>query len=183
VNFFSKAQLPDLLSERDGRYDLSLFVTGDSKRISAFVVCGLMESQLAELWEEINNRVAIDYQAGLSDDFSRWNVYLVFLVSGLISKQLRYTIENDKFALRKLMVFVPEVKVDDEFVIRLLNDEILGHDLVVDPVENALVPGQNYNSRIFDVLSEYESIPSDNKLESKELREKVIARLLGEVSL
>ena len=173
MNFFSKAQLPDLLSERDGRYDLSLFVTGDSKRISAFVVCGLMESQLAELWEEINNRVAIDYQAGLSDDFSRWNVYLVFLVSGLISKQLRYTIENDKFALRKLMVFV----------IRLLNDEILGHDLVVDPVENALVPGQNYNSRIFDVLSEYESIPSDNKLESKELREKVIARLLGEVSL
>lgn len=61
------------------------------------------EKVLEEVWEEITNSIAIHFQTKLPKDIEVWNIYVAFMVSGIVSKELKYQVEQDKFSTRKLV--------------------------------------------------------------------------------
>ena len=61
------------------------------------------EILLQQLWKRINNLISIEYQTQIEDDFTRWNIYLVFSIPMKISNSLKYLIENDTYFMRKII--------------------------------------------------------------------------------
>lgn len=69
------------------------------------VFCCLSESEfvLEKSWEEITDFINHDYLCKIASDFERWNSYLLFYNYEGVSRELQYLIENDKFAIRKVV--------------------------------------------------------------------------------
>jgi hypothetical protein len=62
------------------------------------------ETELAKIWEDISNAVAIYYQTQLDSEFDRWNLYLFYLIPTAVEKAIKYKIENDPISSRKIVV-------------------------------------------------------------------------------
>lgn len=79
---------------------------------------------LQDSWRAVNSSLSqylIDY---MEDDFSRWNLYLLFLSSTSIQKKLQYEIENNTFSSRKIVVPDFHDEINDESAQQLINDHI-----------------------------------------------------------
>lgn len=87
--------------------------------------------KLELLWSRINNLIGTEFQTKLDDEFSRWNIYLVFFISQKISNALKYTIENDTFFVRKIIFDNQLAYLGKDHIAKCLNDHILGDDIHV----------------------------------------------------
>lgn len=90
------------------------------------------EEVLEKLWSRINNFVGAEYQSKLENEFSSWNIYLVFFISKKISNSLKYTVENDAFFMRKIIFDNQLVAPEKEHIAKYLNDHILGKNINVE---------------------------------------------------
>lgn len=102
------------------------------------------EEVLECLWSRINNLIGTEYQTKLDDEYSSWNIYLVFFTSQKISNALKYTIENDTFFVRKIVFDNQLSELKEEHLAGYFNDHILGKDILVE------------SSSMLEVLSEPE---------------------------
>lgn len=61
---------------------------------------------MAESWRDIRNEVMMSWQEKITDDFSRWNFYVFYVVDDLdkLDGSLRYQIEHDTVSSRKILV-------------------------------------------------------------------------------
>jgi hypothetical protein len=92
------------LTEIFPEVSFSFFQSNDSQRfISCFVARFADNDKCAECWRRITNRIAVDFQEELSNSFASWNIYLALVTPHQVDRHLKYRIENDRFALRKLM--------------------------------------------------------------------------------
>lgn len=116
----------DFLSHQLPEVNLSLFKSEPYDYISCFVCLVSDELELLSSWKKIVGVIAYDYQANFERKFEAWNIYLVFVCSGPVSKKNKYEIENDKFSMRKMIVenAIPGFDIES-----YLNNEILGADL------------------------------------------------------
>ncbi len=71
----------------------------------AYVNCA--EQQFASQWSNIVNFIALNFQAGLDNEFQIWNIYLFFITKKGIDKHLKVNIENNTFSCRKIIVTAP----------------------------------------------------------------------------
>lgn len=64
------------------------------------------QEELAESWRDIRNEVMMSWQEKITDDFSRWNFYVFYVVDDLdkLDGSLRYQIEHDTVSSRKILV-------------------------------------------------------------------------------
>ena len=90
------------------------------------------DEMLERLWSRINNLIGTEYQTQLDDEFSSWNIYLVFFTPQRISNALKYTIENDTFFVRKVVFDSQLVQLEKEHIAAYFNDHILGKDIKVE---------------------------------------------------
>lgn len=88
------------------------------------------EEMLEQLWSRINSLIGAEYQVNLQDDFSSWNIYLVFFMPQKLSNRLKYTIENETFFVRKLVVDGKLKQPDPLKIATYLNNHILGEDII-----------------------------------------------------
>ncbi len=162
------------------KYNLYFYKSDQPVGISAFVLEVKDEAHLSAVWKEVADVIFIEYQSKLESGFPAWNVYLLFLSSSSIGRSVKYTIENDKFAMRKLVV-EHDVIIDSEMEhIEILNEKILGADLVLN--ENIESPSSSVQpSEIRTMFARWGEIPSDNKAESKIKREQALRALLDGV--
>lgn len=79
--------------------------------------------KLQATWRIVSNFIALHFQNSLQDDFQVWNVYLFFRVYTPVSNELKYTIENDTFSSRKIII--EDAKTDTE----ITEEHILNSDL------------------------------------------------------
>lgn len=66
----------------------------------------MAQEELAESWRDIRNEVMMSWQEKITDDFSRWNFYVFYVVDDLdkLDGSLRYQIEHDTVSSRKILV-------------------------------------------------------------------------------
>ena len=126
--------------------------------ISVFSFVFGTESSLSDNWEFITSLIGAYYQSEFENEdneFEQWNIYILFLVKELVSTQLKYKIENDKFSCRKI-VQDKIVDVSDDRIHKFIEKHIINKDLNRFTFENQEVSDKslNYvnNSEIYKLI-------------------------------
>lgn len=81
-------------------------VFGFSHDLYIAITAPMGQEELAESWRDIRNEVMMKWQENITDDFSRWNFYVFYVVDDLdkLDGSLRYQIEHDMVSSRKILV-------------------------------------------------------------------------------
>lgn len=123
------------------------------------------EGLLQQLWKRINNLISIEYQTQIEDDFTRWNIYLVFSIPMKISNSLKYLIENDTYFMRKIINDCNDKKE----IVSYLDNHILGKDIFFGPSDIPKEVEIQYSQITLDLLSA--DLPLNRSQESQKARD------------
>lgn len=178
--------LPDLDGVRYWVYEAELIA---DYGMTVFCCLAASAQTLKHKWKEITDSINHDYLTGELSDFERWNCYLFFICDETVPKSLKYEIENDRFAVRKIVEYKPEywdVEPPEQTLAQLLNDRLLlGH---INPNEGAA-----NHSLALPELSVWgqsvvnEKIPADPRLDAsknarKQWMEHALRKVMDEVN-
>jgi hypothetical protein len=152
------------------KFSLHQAMFGENVFMSTFSCMVASEEILEGLWSRINSLIAAEYQTKLNDEFSSWNIYLVFFVLEKISNSLKYTIENDTFFMRKITFDSQLIEPEEKHVTEYLNDHILGKDIKIEPVLSGnVIDEPKYSSITQNLLNAKLSLgPSMKDKQSRE---------------
>jgi hypothetical protein len=170
-----------LKQEHEG-VKFSLYKTDDDKKFISCFVARFPDAESCERqWEGITRNIALNYQVALTSEFSAWNIYLALISPVSLERSLKYRIENDRFALRKIVIAMSESgTTSSDKVVTLLENVILGADLEIGKVQQEVLPPPAL-SVIRASLSAGERIPMDNKEISIQARKAHLANLMAKV--
>ena len=135
--------------------------------ISIFFV--LAESSALEednLWQKVSEEIALKYQPKLESVYEKWNLYIIYVTSDKISKELKNKIENNKFSSRKIIEDNYSLKLDKCEEDRLIIKHITNSDLkeIVDKTTeiniSKYVP---INSNLWKLLDNEDKIIGDKE--------------------
>ena len=163
----------DFLKSAFPEVELKLYkaIVRDNSFISAFSCWIESEKMLERFWSRINSLIGTEYQTNLDDEFSSWNIYIVFFSSHKISNALKYTIENDTFFVRKIIFDNQADSLEKEQIPKCLDDHILGKDIKIDPILNpSVIVESKYTSITQNLLSA--NIPLGPTVKEKKSRKK-----------
>lgn len=153
--------------------------TDDEHFISCFVAQFDDVDCIEGSWRKITNHIALDFQQDLKSMFATWNIYLVLIAPVEIDKHLKYKIENDRFALRKIVLSKFEILMRTKSDMdSILGDIILGNDLVLEGSDGRKDEKSPNDNVIYSYLSSIDPIPSDAKERSSQIRKKQIVELI-----
>lgn len=169
---FSKIKIDKELKEIYGE-SLYLYQNDDDWKINVLFYLSDYET-LLEKWSDVSSAVSAIYQSDLvkGDDFEKWNLYLIYICSEPVTKDLKTKIENNKFSSRKIV----ELDFGKQLTDRKANEFIIKHitntDLV-DIVNNTI---ENTEGEYISIHSDFwKLIPSDDSLNRKtELQRKIL---------
>lgn len=160
----------------------SLYRSDDeTKFISCFVAQFEDEATCEKNWLNITNLIALNYQEPLDNEAAAWNIYLALVLPSTVVKNLKYRIENDRFALRKLVLDGPAyAKITELKLIDVLESAILGNDLKVSDShqENTVETELDSANFVRDLVSKDSLIPVDGKDISIKIRKLLISELV-----
>lgn len=170
----------DFLKKFANEIEFSFFHSDDDRHfISCFVAHFPNNQTCEELWQAINNEIAIEYQSSLQDDFLSWNIYLILVTPSPMKKRLKYRIENDRFALRKIVLTGPAFSFKSNSIVQeALENSILGKDLKLSDADDGLDEEPEKSNRFREFLSTFSKLPLDGKESSLEIRRRCIRELL-----
>lgn len=150
--------------------------------ISCFIAIFPDADSERDAWLEITSLIAVNFQASLTNDFATWNIYLALVFPQPISRHLKYKIESNRFALRKMVLTSKEGSLDIcDQVLKTIEDMILGNDLILGPASSESLPYSG-SSFVREVISSTEGIPADTRENSILTRKQHIATLLSRIS-
>ncbi|MFA0442701.1 ABC-three component system middle component 1 [Vibrio sp. 10N.222.51.C12] len=142
-----------------GQVDIGLYIKEDVKEqdvFSCFFVKFSSQEQLNNLWMEIVTYIGTEYISQLDNDFSIWNVYVVFSIEGDMDKDTKYLIENNKLFLRKI-VLETDHSYSDQEIINYLNSKVLGVDIKVTEHKEIDID-RKYSATTFDLLKTIDDV-------------------------
>lgn len=77
------------------------------------------QTEIEKYYETITASIAIDFQSNLEKAIEKWNIYLVFECKESIDWKIKLKVEQDKFAVRKVVWDdLKEEELDDKEYIR-----------------------------------------------------------------
>lgn len=121
----------------------------NSGLVHCFFVNIPSEITLKGAWVQISNFIAIKFQNKLDNEFERWNVYLFYRTENMVSRDLHYSIENDTFSSRKILIGKHQSKKD------VINEHILNKDMVVESTttknDNSFTPNTIINESLKNI--------------------------------
>ncbi|WP_412025053.1 ABC-three component system middle component 1 [Burkholderia cepacia] len=160
-----------------------LYQSDDTDRfISCFVAIFPDANPDPEAWLEITSLIAISFQASLANDFATWNIYLALVFPHPISRHLKYKIESNRFALRKMVLTSKEGGLQENgSILKILENMILGNDLRLGPSSSESLPYSG-SSFVREIISSTEAIPADAREKSILTRKQHIVELLSRIS-
>lgn len=106
MNKSDKLFLPsDFLDRKGIEHGKILCWSKEHESFQLYVFSAIFEtkSKLEEVWQSLNDEIAINFQSSLEKEIEAWNIYLIFLIKEIVPKELKYKIEQDKFSCRKLV--------------------------------------------------------------------------------
>jgi len=84
-------------------------------------------------WEGVRNTIGVYFQSKLESQFEIWNIYLFFLSSERIDRDLKHKIEHDTVSSRKIVL--DEFIAAEDYKNILLEQHITNSALIIDVVE------------------------------------------------
>jgi hypothetical protein len=144
--------------------DFQLFVSDDETCYISCVACWCKSaSHIIENWGAIQNFISAYYQP--PGELATWNIYLAFFCMEELPLWEKYVIENDKYAVRKLVLDRLQAMPTSADANILLNNHLLGADLDIKDNGARIAPEFSIS------LGEYvRGTPLDSKVESREAR-------------
>lgn len=128
------------------------------------------EDVLAQNWAKITDFIAVHFQTTLNEEFAVWNIYLFFITKKLISKELRFKIENDTFSSRKIVI------EEDISNTEIINEHILNKDLSMEEQFKSPPPSFTKNR----ILSYFlDNVESDKRKTQK--HEDIFEQILSQI--
>ena len=129
--YFCKNNDTDLsrLSNEFKRWRFSHFNQNKENNISVFCCQVQSTDDLKKEWQQINNYIATTFVFKNKNAFERWNTYLLFSCSEVTPPALHYEIENNKFALRKILI--AGKSLDNYELVDFLNQKILATNIEI----------------------------------------------------
>jgi hypothetical protein len=160
------------LSSRFESMRFQLFVSDDPISYISCVACSCeTSSQVVDNWRAIQNFISGFYQP--VGELAIWNVYLAFFSIEKLSLWDKYEIENDKYAVRKLVLDGQQTLPDTSQAIERLSRHLLGTDLVlkkstVELAQDSSLPLEKY----------VRGVPLDSQVKSREVRAQMINNII-----
>ncbi|MGK3117230.1 hypothetical protein QZH44_05935 [Pseudomonas corrugata] len=172
MNLLSKEFDLDFLSSRFENMRFRLYVSDDSISYISCIAC-LCDSSagIVESWSAIQNYVSGYYQP--PGELAVWNIYLAFFCVDKFPLWDKYEIENDKYAVRKIILDGQGELPSDAEVIESLSRHLLGADLVLE--DSSLEPPQELSMSLEAYVR---GAPLDSKVESKEARARMVNNII-----
>lgn len=153
---FNKMEL-EIAEEIKSSFELNHFSIGKVQFGGEVIVCFVNfkdDAVLKNQWKELNSCLTAKFIPTVKDDYSKWNFYIFYLSKGIVEKQLKYEIENNKFSSRKIII--ENVSSITEKEINFLISEHITNDNIQIDVENKQLLKFKKNitlSKILDKLS------------------------------
>lgn len=106
----------DLLNGIDDSNNLSYWVKQEENHnIHIFTIRIPDERNVCEICEVVTNNIAFEFQTSLEKSIERWNIYLFLITDGIVKPEIKYKIEQDTFAVRKIICDKYEEDNESEF--------------------------------------------------------------------
>lgn len=125
------------------RYKLkNIAVFGFSHDVYVAITDRMTPEELQSCWRDIRNEIMTEFQDKLTDDFSRWNFYVFYVVDDLntLNGSLRYMIEHDTVSSRKILIDGRDTK-DDENSYEAVVKKYISYDILpAHKVDNEIKP-------------------------------------------
>ncbi|MCG3693326.1 ABC-three component system middle component 1 [Aliarcobacter butzleri] len=98
------------------RNGLKLYICKDANYNVYMFTVVLDEKMLNDNWENIQNKIALDFQSNIQKEIELWNIYIIFFIENKMEqKDLKYKIENDHYCARKILIDnIGDIKNDEE---------------------------------------------------------------------
>lgn len=131
-----------------------------------FVLNNVNSLIINNMWDVVSARIATEFQSQLDSEIEMYNIYLIFLTTEHISKEIKYKIEQDKYSCRKLVEDrITTVEFSEVFISSLIKRKIFSIDtLEIHLDEVPLVSHKSIESLIkncdpliFEALNGYQS--------------------------
>ncbi|WP_146038483.1 MULTISPECIES: ABC-three component system middle component 1 [unclassified Pseudomonas] len=143
------------------------FTSEEKSLITCFACWFDSQENLVQYWEPIQNLLSSHFNS--QSPSSKWNVYLALFSPTALSKQHKYSIQNDKFFARKIVFDDKPVDPNSEDAIQLLRNDLLGLDLNL--VNKSESTKDEYKSQLSNYIT-------TNLPENKSLRSSFIKSLI-----
>lgn len=129
---FNEQQLPDLEKLIREAFPIEYLKVGQTEFGGTIQIVVVQFSNLESLdqcWKEFNNVLAAEYATTIKDEFTKWNFYIFYLETAEIKKPLKYTIENNKFCSRKIVVDRFSGQVTKEIIESIISEHITNNNI------------------------------------------------------
>ncbi|MED4010014.1 hypothetical protein P4606_05020 [Priestia aryabhattai] len=142
------------------------------------------EEELKAHFKAINDIIAFDFQSNLLLDVERWNLYIFFFVGDTISHELKTSIEQNKYATRKIlydnMSKEPSIKQIEEIILNKLfrlelSPEELKHEEYNISLQDII---KQKDSFLINSIKEVASIQDNSKKEINKKKTNIVQRYL-----
>jgi hypothetical protein len=185
-----------ILAELSTSYNgvnFELYRSNDAARfITCFVAAFPSTADCMQYWENINASIAVISQRYLRGEAAPWNLYLLISTPEGLVRDIKYKIENDRYASRKITVShheLPDNTTEPYFT--LLENIIFARDLTL--IESQLLDSskdvasseapeaeQIRTNTIKKFISAKDGlIPQDRKPSSVELRKQYVREMIS----
>jgi hypothetical protein len=166
---FSKTDISEDLKDLY-KEALSLYSNNDDWKINVLIFQSDYET-LKLKWNKVSSAVSMCYQADINDEneFEKWNLYIIYICTETVDKELKAKIENDKFSSRKIVVANQTEKLTTELANNLIIQHITNTDLIDtvnktnESIEKKYEPK---NKSIWDLIPKGDSITGNTKLQT-----------------
>lgn len=139
------------------RYKLkNIDVFGFSHDVYVAITNCMTSEELQGCWRDIRNEIMTKFQDKLTDDFSRWNVYVFYVVDDLntLNGSLRYMIEHDTVSSRKILIDGRDIK-DDKNPYETVVKKYISYDILpAHKVDNEIKPFEK-SEDVMDLIKVY----------------------------
>ncbi|EKO3891772.1 hypothetical protein AAY53_12170 [Vibrio metoecus] len=158
-----------LTSEVDGvRFELF----ASSQSFLTCIVCWFESATDVMMnWQAIQSIVSVRFKP--EGGHSKWNVYLIFMCPDSLEIRDKYVIQNDRYAARKIIFDGLGKLPDSPNVEKLVNITLLGTDLELTPVSD--ISKDDIETPIAAIVK---GVPSGSSVDAKEVRSKMINKLI-----
>ena len=171
MKLLSKKDELNFLNSEFSEIRFELFTSDNLKLINCIACFCQTAKEVALHWREIQSLISVYFQP--AGKYEKWNIYLVFFCTGNLDFREKYTIQNDKYAVRKIVLdglnFVP----DSDGAAIMINVELLGSDLSLVQIDH--VKHIEMDQALSNLIS---GAPSDMSVISKDRRITMIDNII-----
>jgi hypothetical protein len=163
---YSKETLA-VLSERFENINFKFLDKDIGVKINTFIVHGLSSDlENDNNWRIISEEIALKFQSKITSIDEKWNLYIIYVCSDKVNKELKARIENDKFSTRKIVENRQIEKLTDEIANNLIIKHITHTDLVeiVNNTQEKIIKSYSpKNKNIWGLIPKDKSVFRDPK--------------------